>query len=59
MWQRVLNVVWPTVICLLLLTSCATQIITCFRRDMVGVVSVINIRQYGAAVTTLLHTSLL
>jgi hypothetical protein len=37
LWQRTLNTVWPSLICLFLLTSCATQIITCFRRDQVQV----------------------
>ena len=35
MWQSVVNVVWPTFVCLLILASCATQIVTCFRRDTV------------------------
>lgn len=34
-WQRVMNVVWPVFICVLLVASCATQIVICFRRDTV------------------------
>ena len=35
-WMAVLNVLWPTLICLLIVASCVTQIIACFRRDSVS-----------------------
>lgn len=35
-WMAVLNVLWPTLICLLIIASCVTQIIACFRRDSVS-----------------------
>ena len=31
-----LNVLWPTLVCLLIIASCVTQIIACFRRDSVS-----------------------
>ena len=36
-WLIVWNVLWPSFVCGLLVASCITQIITCFRRDTVVV----------------------
>ncbi|XP_064394658.1 uncharacterized protein LOC135341907 [Halichondria panicea] len=34
-WLSAVNVVWPSFVCLLIVISCVTQVLSCFRRDSV------------------------
>ncbi len=35
-WLSFVNVVWPVFVCLIIVISCVTQVLSCFRRDSVS-----------------------
>lgn len=35
-WLTAVNFVWPTFVCILIVLSCVTQVLSCFRRDSVS-----------------------
>ncbi len=52
-WLSLVNIVWPTFVCLLIIISCVTQVLSCFRRDSVSPSSL------SSFITTLIAVALI